>query len=163
MPSRDQALQVDGERTRTDQGTAQETPWQPRIVAFLCNWCSYVGADLAGTSRIEYPATVRIIRVPCSGRIDPVFILRSFQSGADGVLISGCHPGDCHYGQGNFYARRRMTMFRELLEFTGIDPRRIQMSWVSASEGSKWAQVVTEVTDEIRALGPLHNQWSANE
>ncbi len=162
MPSSDRALQADGEQTRADRNTTQEMPWQPRIIAFLCNWCSYVGADLAGTSRIEYPATVRIIRVPCSGRIDPVFILRSFQSGADGVLISGCHPGDCHYGQGNFYARRRMTMFRELLAFTGINPRRIQMSWVSASEGFKWAQVVTEVTDEIRALGPLRNQESAN-
>ena len=162
MPSRGQAPQVDGEQTEANQGAAQETPWQPRIIAFLCNWCSYVGADLAGTSRLEYPATVRIIRVPCSGRIDPVFILRSFQSGADGVLVSGCHPGDCHYGQGNFYARRRMTMFRELLAFTGINPRRVQMSWVSASEGKKWAQVVTEVTDEIRALGPLRSQESAD-
>jgi coenzyme F420-reducing hydrogenase delta subunit len=114
-----------------------------------------VGADLAGTSRTQYPASVRIIRVPCSGRIDPVFIIRSFQRGADGVLVSGCHPGDCHYNKGNFYARRRLMMFRQLLEFVGIDPRRLQMSWVSASEGHKWAQVVTQVTEEIRVLGAL--------
>jgi len=98
---------------------------------------------------------VRIIRLPCTGRVDPVFILRSFQRGADGVLVSGCHPGDCHYSKGNFYARRRMLMFRRLLEFVGIDPRRMQMSWVSASEGLKWAQVVTDVTNDIKALGPL--------
>jgi coenzyme F420-reducing hydrogenase delta subunit len=135
---------------------AEATAWEPRIVAFLCNWCSYVGADLAGTSRLEYPATVRIVRLPCTGRIDPVFILRALQRGADGVLVSGCHPGDCHYNKGNYYAQRRMMMFRKLLEFAGIDPRRLQMSWVSASEGHKWAQVVTDVTTEIQALGPLN-------
>ena len=136
--------------------------WEPKIVAFLCNWCSYVGADLAGTSRIQYPASVRIVRVPCSGRIDPVFIIRSFQRGADGILVSGCHPGDCHYNKGNYYARRRMLMFRKLIEFAGIDPRRLQMSWVSASEGHKWAQVVTSVTEEIKALGPLRVQETAD-
>jgi coenzyme F420-reducing hydrogenase delta subunit len=132
--------------------------WQPRIIAFLCNWQSYVGADLAGTSRTEYPASVRIIRLPCSGHVDPVFILRSFQQGADGVLVSGCHPSDCHHSTGSFYARRRMMMLRKLLEFTGIDPRRVQVTWISASEGHKWAQVVTDVTEEIRALGPLCDQ-----
>jgi F420-non-reducing hydrogenase iron-sulfur subunit len=135
--------------------SSEPMSWEPKIVAFLCNWCSYVGADLAGTSRTQYPANVRIVRVPCSGRVDPVFVIRSFQRGADGVLVSGCHPGDCHYTKGNFYARRRIMMFRELLEFVGIDPRRLQMSWVSASEGKKWAQVVTQVTEEIKALGPL--------
>jgi len=129
--------------------------WEPKIVAFLCNWCSYVGADLAGTSRITYPPNIRVIRVPCSGRVDPIFILRSLQRGADGVLVSGCHPGDCHYTNGNYYARRRMMMLRKLLEFMGIDPRRVQMSWVSASEGRKWAQVVNEATEEIRRLGPF--------
>jgi coenzyme F420-reducing hydrogenase delta subunit len=129
--------------------------WEPKIVAFLCNWCSYVGADLAGTSRITYSPNIRVIRVPCSGRVDPIFILRSLQRGADGVLVSGCHPGDCHYTNGNYYARRRMMMLRKLLEFMGIDPRRVQMSWVSASEGRKWAQVVNEATEEIRRLGPF--------
>ena len=145
-----------GQRPTTqDRETADSRPWEPRIVAFLCNWCSYVGADLAGTTRITYPESVRIIRVPCSGRIDPVFIVRSFQRGADGVLLSGCHPGDCHYTKGNYYARRRMLMLRSLLEFTGIDPQRLQMSWVSASEGHKWAHVVTDVTEQIARLGPL--------
>jgi len=152
MPSRDP--EADQVRSASAQ-PSDPTPWEPKIVAFLCNWCSYVGADLAGTSRTQYPASVRIIRVPCSGRIDPVFIIRSFQRGADGVLVSGCHPGDCHYNKGNFYARRRLMMFRQLLEFVGIDPRRLQMSWVSASEGHKWAQVVTQVTEEIRVLGAL--------
>jgi coenzyme F420-reducing hydrogenase delta subunit len=129
--------------------------WEPKIVAFLCNWCSYIGADLAGTSRLTYPPNIRVIRVPCSGRVDPIFIMRSLQRGADGVLVSGCHPGDCHYTTGNYYARRRIMMLRKLLEFMGIDPRRIQMSWVGAGEGPKWTQVVAEVTEEIRRLGPF--------
>jgi F420-non-reducing hydrogenase iron-sulfur subunit len=148
----------DNQMSETVSYGAAGGSWEPKIVAFLCNWCSYVGADLAGTSRIEYPASVRIIRVPCSGRIDPVFIIRSFQRGIDGVLVSGCHPGDCHYNRGNFFARRRMMMFRKLIEFVGIDPRRMQMSWVSASEGHKWADVVTQVTEEIKALGPIRPQ-----
>jgi coenzyme F420-reducing hydrogenase delta subunit len=125
---------------------------QPNIVAFLCRWCSYAGADLAGGGRKKYPATVKIIRVPCSCRVDPKLVLKCLENGADGVLVSGCHPGDCHYTSGNLHARRRMNMFRELLEFVGIDPRRFQMSWVSASEGDKWAEVVTEVTKEIQQL-----------
>jgi F420-non-reducing hydrogenase iron-sulfur subunit len=133
-------------------GVAQD--YQPRIVAFLCRWCSYAGADLAGGSRIKYPANVRIIRVPCSCRIDPKLVLKSLEGGADGVLVSGCHPGDCHYTSGNYYARRRMIMFRKLLEFVGVDPRRFHMSWVSASEGHKWAQVVSDVTEEVKSLGP---------
>ncbi len=129
--------------------------WEPKIVAFLCNWCSYAGADLAGTSRAKYPANVRVIKVPCSGRVDPLFILKSFERGADGVLISGCHPGDCHYTSGNYYARRKFAIFRKLLEFYGIDNRRIQFSWVSAAEGAKWARVVNEVTEAIKELGPF--------
>lgn len=137
--------------------------WEPKIVAFLCNWCSYAGADLAGGSRIKYPANVRIIRVPCSARIDPKLVLKGLEKeGVDGVLVSGCHPGDCHYTEGNYYARRRMQMFRRLMEFIGVDSRRIQMSWVSASEGPKWADVVSQVTEEIRALGPLHPQETAH-
>lgn len=128
--------------------------FEPKIVAFLCNWCSYAGADLAGTSRIEYPPNVRIIRVPCSGRMNPLFVIKCLMKDADGVLISGCHIGDCHYSEGNFYARRRFAVFKRLLEYIGIDPRRFQMSWVSASEGDKWAKVVRELVDEIKSAGP---------
>lgn len=142
--------------------SVQAEDWSPRIVAFLCNWCSYAGADLAGGSRIKYPPNVRIIRVPCSARIDPKLIIKCLEKDVDGVLVSGCHPGDCHYTEGNYYARRRMLMFKELIEFLGIDPRRVQMSWVSASEGQKWAEVVSEVTADVRALGPLQPQERSN-
>jgi len=128
--------------------------WEPKIVAFLCNWCSYAGADLAGTSRIQYPASIRVIRVPCSGRIDPLFILASLQKGADGVLVSGCHPGECHYLTGNYSARRKFTLLKNLLEHMGIEEGRVQFSWVSASEGLRFARVVEEVTARVRALGP---------
>ncbi|KPL22439.1 MAG: hypothetical protein AMJ93_07165 [Anaerolineae bacterium SM23_84] len=129
--------------------------YEPKLVAFLCKWCSYAGADLAGGSRIKYPANVRIIRVPCSCRIDPKLVVKALERGADGVLVSGCHPGDCHYTEGNYYTRRRMLMLFKLLEFLGIDPKRVQMSWVSASEGPKWAEVVEEVTEDIKSLGPI--------
>ena len=149
--------------TETAVSSPQLKDWEPKIVAFLCTWCSYAGADLAGGSRIKYPANVRIIRLPCSASIDPKLVLKSLEKeGVDGVLISGCHPGDCHYSEGNYYARRRMLMFRRLLEFIGIDAQRVQMSWVSASEGPKWADVVTQVTQEIRALGPLHPRETAH-
>lgn len=128
--------------------------WEPKIVAFVCNWCTYVGADVAGTSRIQYAPNVRLIRLPCTGRIDPLFILKAFEQGADGVLVSGCHPGDCHYVSGNLLARRRFTIFRRLMEFLGVDLRRLQFSWVSATEGRKWAEVVNAVTEEVRAIGP---------
>jgi len=128
--------------------------WQPKITAFLCNWCSYAGADLAGTSRFEYPANLTIIRLPCSGKVDPLFILKAFENGADGVLVSGCHPGDCHYTSGNYFARRKFAIFRKLLEFYGIDINRVQFSWVSAAEGGKWAEVAKDVTEQIRKLGP---------
>jgi F420-non-reducing hydrogenase iron-sulfur subunit len=128
--------------------------WEPKIVAFLCNWCSYAGADLAGTSRIQYPASIRVIRVPCSGRIDPLFILASLQKGADGVLVSGCHPGECHYLTGNYSARRKFALLKNLLEHMGIEEGRVQFSWVSASEGLRFARVVEEVTARVRALGP---------
>lgn len=129
--------------------------WQPLITAFLCNWCSYAGADLAGMSRNGYPANIRIVRLPCSGRVDPMFILKAFDQGADMVLVSGCHPGDCHYASGNFHARRKLPVFRELLSFVGIDPRRFKMSWVSAAEGSKWSALARELAEEARALGPF--------
>ena len=129
--------------------------FEPNIIGFLCNWCSYAGADLAGTSRIQYPHNVRIIRVMCSGRINPMFVVNALQQGADGVLIGGCHPGDCHYQQGNYLARRRMAILKNLLEFIGIDSNRVRMTWVSAAEGRKFAEVVEEVTEDIKKLGPM--------
>jgi len=131
--------------------------FEPNIVAFLCNWCSYAGADLTGTTRTHYPPTVKVIRVMCTGRVNPLFVAQVLRTGADGVLISGCHPGECHYMKGNFLARRRFLIMRNLLEFIGIDPQRIRMSWVSASEGRKFADVITEVTEEIKKLGPLQS------
>jgi coenzyme F420-reducing hydrogenase delta subunit len=131
-----------------------ETTFEPKIVGFLCNWCSYAGADLAGTSRMKYPQNVRIIRVPCSGRVDPLFVVKAFQDGADGVLVLGCHPGDCHYQQGNYFAQRRFALMHRLLEFTGVETDRLYIEWVSASEGKKFAQVVTTFTEKVRALGP---------
>ena len=131
--------------------------FEPNIVAFLCNWCSYAGADLTGTTRIHYPPTVKVIRVMCTGRVNPLFVAQVLRTGADGVLISGCHPGECHYMKGNFLARRRFLIMRNLLEFIGIDPQRIRMSWVSASEGRKFADVITEVTEDIKKLGPLQS------
>jgi coenzyme F420-reducing hydrogenase delta subunit len=128
--------------------------WEPKILAFLCNWCSYAGADLAGVSRIQYPPNVRIIRVPCSGRVNPVFLLRGLQNGADGVLVSGCHPGDCHYLSGNLAARRKFALVRELLTYAGIEPERVQFTWVSASEGGRFAAIVQKVVEQVRKLGP---------
>jgi F420-non-reducing hydrogenase iron-sulfur subunit len=129
--------------------------WQPRIIAFVCNWCTYAGADLAGTSRIPYESHVRIIKLPCTGRIDVSFIIKAFEQGADGVMVSGCHPGDCHYTAGNYHARRRFAGFRDLLEFCGFDMRRVIFSWVSAAEGAKWADLVNTSVAAIRRLGPF--------
>ncbi len=131
--------------------------WEPRIVAFLCNWCSYAGADLAGVSRYQYPPSLRIIRVPCSGRVSANMVLDALKSGADGVLVSGCHPGDCHYISGNMYARRRLALLKSLLEFIGIEPERFNVSWISASEGKQFAEVAREVTEKVRALGPARH------
>jgi len=129
--------------------------FEPRLVAFVCNWCTYAGADLAGTSRLKYASNVRVIRVPCSGRVDPLLIVKAFERGADGVLVSGCHPGDCHYVEGNYYARRRFRVFRDLLLFLGIEPERVQFSWVSAAEGAKWADLINDLTAKLRAIGPF--------
>ena len=128
--------------------------FSPRMVGFLCNWCSYAGADMAGTSRMSYPTNIRIIRVPCSGRVDPLLIIKAFQQGADGVLIAGCHPGDCHYVEGNYYARRRLAIFRSLLEYIGIDSRRLRVEWVSTAEGKRFSDVITSFTNELVELGP---------
>jgi len=127
---------------------------QPRIVGFLCKWCSYAGADLTGTSRKKYPANLTILKVPCSGRIDPLFIMKGLQMGFDGVMVSGCHPGDCHYQTGNYRARRRLALIKKFLEYMGVPEERVQASWVSASEGGKFAQVVADVVENVKAVGP---------
>lgn len=132
----------------------RESVWEPKILGFLCRWCSYAGADLAGTSRRKYPANIRIIKVPCSGRVDPLFILKALRLGYDGVLVSGCHPGDCHYQTGNYRARRRMAIIKKFLEYMGVDPVRVQLSWCSASEGDKFAEVVTDMTKQLKESGP---------
>ncbi len=131
------------------------TDFEPKIVAFLCNWCSYRGADLAGTSRIKCAANVRAIRVMCSGRVEPAFILRAFELGADGVLVLGCHPGDCHYAEGNYKALRRMELLKRTLIQLGVEEDRFRLDWVSASEGDKFSHTVNEITEKVRALGPF--------
>jgi len=129
--------------------------FEPKIVGFLCNWCSYAGADLAGVSRIQYPPNIRIIRVMCSGRIDPAFVLKAFKDGADGVLVAGCHlPSDCHYISGNFKAKRRITLLKKVLKEFGLEPERVRLEWVSASEGDRFATVVRDMVNEIKELGP---------
>jgi F420-non-reducing hydrogenase iron-sulfur subunit len=135
-------------------GGLKMTDWEPKIVAFFCNWCTYGAADLAGVSRLQYPPNIRVIRVPCSGRISPKFILGAFRSGADGVWVSGCHPGDCHYIEGNFYARRKFVLFKNLLEYVGVEPDRLHFSWISSAEATKFVEVVKDVTRSVKALGP---------
>ena len=144
------------ERPAVAQAAAQEgsVAWQPKLVGFLCNWCSFAGADMAGTSRLSYPAAIRIIRVPCTGRVDPLFVAKAFQQGADGVLVAGCHPGDCHYAEGNYYMRRRYALLRSFIDYLGIERERFRLEWVSASEGKKFARVVTEFTNDVTSLGP---------
>jgi F420-non-reducing hydrogenase iron-sulfur subunit len=128
--------------------------FEPNILGFLCNWCSYAGADLAGTSRMKYPSNLKSIRVMCSGRVDPSFVLEALRKGVDGVLIAGCHPGDCHYQSGNYKTNRRIKLLKKLLEELGIDPQRVRFEYVSASEGQKFATIVTEFVAEIKKLGP---------
>jgi coenzyme F420-reducing hydrogenase delta subunit len=131
-----------------------DNEFQPRIAAFFCNWCTYGGADLAGVSRLQYPPYIRAIRIPCTGRLNPNFILSAFRQGADGVWVSGCHPGDCHYIAGNMHARRRFAVLKNLLEYVGMEPDRLHFSWISSAEASKFQQTVTEVTEAVRKLGP---------
>jgi len=128
--------------------------FDPEIVGFLCNWCSYAGADLAGVSRITYPTNIRIIRLMCSGRVDPVLVLETLAHGADGVIVMGCHPGDCHYIEGNLQAERKMKMLKKLIAQTGLEPERLRLEWVSASEGGRFAEIVGDFTNQIMALGP---------
>jgi F420-non-reducing hydrogenase iron-sulfur subunit len=129
------------------------TEFEPKIIGFLCNWCSYAGADLAGVSRIQYPPNIRIIRVMCSGRVDPVIVLEMFANGADGVMVMGCHPGECHYLDGNLHAQRRIEMLRRLLRNVGIKPERLRLEWVSAAEGGRFADMVKDFTDQLKRLG----------
>jgi coenzyme F420-reducing hydrogenase delta subunit len=133
---------------------SEQQAYEPRIVAFLCKWCSSAGSDLAGVSRIQYPANATPITIPCTGAVSPMYILSAFNKGADGVLVSGCHIGDCHYLEGNFLARRKMHLIMELLEFIGVEPNRFRMSWVSAAEGAKFAQVITDFVEDLKPLGP---------
>ena len=136
--------------------------FEPRIVAFLCNWCTYTGADLAGTSRLQYPPNVRVVRMMCSGAVDPVYVLKPLLDGADGVLIGGCHPGDCHYQTGNYKTRRRYVAMREILRSTGLDDKRIWLRWISASEGQRFAESVTEMVTALKELGPspMREMWA---
>lgn len=151
--------------TDVPQGASDQAAgkWEPKIVAFLCNWCSYTGADLAGVSRMKWPPNVRVIRLMCTGRLDPTFVVRAFRNGADAVIISGCHPGDCHYSEGNYKALRRTMLLQHMLNAYGVSPERLKLVWVSASEGEKWAQTAEEMTATIRKLGPLklHDQPTA--
>ena len=130
-----------------------ESQWSPKVVAFVCNWCTYTGADLAGTSRLKMDPNVRVIKLPCSSRVNPLFIIKAFERGADGVIVSGCHTGDCHYSTGNYHARRRFAILHDLLQFMGVEEDRVTFAWVSASEGNKWQQVVNETTARVKELG----------
>jgi F420-non-reducing hydrogenase iron-sulfur subunit len=137
--------------------------FEPRIVGFCCNWCAYAGADLAGVSRLQYPPNLRMIRLMCSGAVAPVYILEAFQRGADGVFIGGCHPRDCHYLEGNYKTLRRILLLKKLLPQFGIDPERLRLEWVSAAEGQRFAQVVTDFVEEIKKLGPSPLRGDAHE
>ena len=141
-------------RSETIGAVSQDT-WEPRIVGFLCYWCSYTGADMAGTARIKYPPNVDIVRTMCSGRIDPQMVTKAFAKGADGVLVCGCHIGDCHYMVGNHKTMFRIPLLQKVLQEQGIEPERFRLEWVSAAEGEKFARVVREMTEQVRALGPL--------
>ncbi len=137
--------------------------FEPKIVAYVCNWCTYLGADQAGTNRLEYPSNVRIVRLPCTGRIDFNLIIKALEMGADAVLVSGCHPGDCHYTAGNYHARRRWTLFRSLLETMGVDLERIHFAWISAAEAKKFQKTITEITEKTRQMGPYKGYHSVCE
>ncbi len=131
----------------------KDDDFMPKILTFLCNWCSYAGADLAGTSRLKYPTSIIPIRVMCSSRVDPLFILKGYLNGADGVLLTGCHPGDCHYQSGNYHTRRRFAVLKKIFENLGLEHERLRLSWISASEGQKYAKITTEFTQKIKELG----------
>lgn len=140
--------------TAQQEAQNKEEEFEPKIIAFLCNWCSYAAADLAGSSRLQYPSNIRTIRIPCTGRLNPLLVIKALDRGADGILVSGCHPGDCHYIDGNYYARRRFTMLKELLEFSGVEPERLNFTWCSAAEGRRFAKIVKQVVDRVESVGP---------
>lgn len=144
----------DGTILSAYKGKNSMSEFDPKILGFCCNWCAYAGADLAGISRIQYPPNIRMIRVMCSGTVDPLFILEALSKGADGVFIGGCHPGDCHYQLGNYKTQRKIALVKRLLSQLGMDPRRVRLEWVSAAEGGRFAQVVTDFVEEIKTLGP---------
>jgi len=143
-----------GSGTPAARAGAPQVDRPVKIIGIVCNWCSYAGADTAGVGRFKQPANVRLLRVPCTGRIDPLFVLKAFEKGADGVLISGCHPGDCHYSEGNYYARRKFELLERMLHYLGIPKERFKWTWVSASEGQRWQQVVTDFVAGVEKLGP---------
>ncbi|MHA1444430.1 MAG: hydrogenase iron-sulfur subunit [Candidatus Hodarchaeales archaeon] len=140
--------------TQTEITTVNET-FEPTIIVFACNWCTYAGADLAGVSRLKYPSNIRILRVMCTGRVDPAFVMKAFLNGADGVMVAGCHPGECHYLEGNLRAKERIDKMVEAMKILGFEIDRFRLEWISASEGKKFAQTMTEFTEQIRNLGPL--------
>ena len=143
--------------TQTEITTVNET-FEPTIIVFACNWCTYAGADLAGVSRLKYPSNIRILRVMCTGRVDPAFVMKAFLNGADGVMVAGCHPGECHYLEGNLRAKERIDKMVEAMKILGFEIDRFRLEWISASEGKKFAQTMTEFTEQIRNLGPLKGE-----
>lgn len=142
-----------------EQSHPPQATFEPTILGFLCTWCSYTGADLAGTARLKYPANLRAVRVPCSGRVAPELIMKAFDHGADGVLVLGCHIGECHYDNGNHRAAKRVPILRSMLAFAGLEPERLRLDWVSASEGERFARIVNEFTVAVRELGPCRWRW----
>ena len=155
-------MHVWSEKKMNDEKKNIEKDFEPKIAGFLCNWCSYAGADLAGTSRIQYPPNIRIIRVMCSSSVDSMYILRALLEGADGVFVGGCHPGDCHYIDGNYKARRRMVLLQNILGTLGLEKERVWIRWISASEGQKFADTMKEMTEAIKKLGPnpISKKWN---
>lgn len=141
-------------------GTQDAEPFKPKVLAFTCKWCTYAGADLAGLNRMKYPADIRLLRVPCSGRVNPQFVLEALQRGCDGVIVCGCHPGDCHYSTGNYYAKRRMMIYKRLLEYIGLEPDRFQIRWISGAEAGKFRDVITEFCNRITELGPIEQDFT---
>ena len=146
--------------TMPNTALSNETTFKPKILAFTCKWCTYAGADLAGLNRMKYPADIRLLRVPCSGRVNPQFVLEALQRGCDGVIVCGCHPGDCHYSTGNYYAKRRMMIYKRLLEYIGLDPDRFQIRWISGAEAGKFRDTITEFCNRIIELGPIENTFN---
>lgn len=157
------AAEVAGAQTGaagTDTGAGAQQEFRPKILAFTCRWCTYAGADLAGLNRMKYPADIRLLRVPCSGRVNPQYVLEALQRGADGVLVCGCHPGDCHYATGNYYAKRRLMVFKRELEYIGLEPDRFQVRWISGAEAGKFRDTAQAFCERIRELGPIESDFN---